>query len=230
MILNKSILIPVFISGLMLASVSVWSQSATVTPTATPVLTATAQKLSSQFGTLAGSPTNSASLVTGLRDGKAVTLVASPTSLNPTAPSATFTPATSKLGYGNINIALSLAKADLAKQGITNPTPSQLAAALNGGSITTATGTVAMRGVLAQRQDGLGWGQIANAMGVKLGSVVSASKTGAAGGKSGQAAKSGSEGKSGMAHANSSQGSGGRSGGGGNGSGGGGGGGGHGGK
>jgi hypothetical protein len=227
MILKNAILMPVFITGLMLGSASVWSQSTPVLPTATPVLTAPAQKLSTQYGTWAGSPTNSASLVTGLRDGKAVTLVASPGSLNPTAPSATFTPATGKLGYGNINIALSLAKADLAKQGIANPTPSQLAAALNGGSITTATGMVAMRGVLAQRQEGLGWGQIANAMGVKLGSVVSASKTGAAGGKSGHAAKSGSQGQSGMAHANSSQGGGGRSGGGGNG---GGGGGGHGGK
>ena len=227
MILKKTILIPVFIAGLMLASASVWSQSTPVTPTATPVFAAPAEKLSTQYGTWAGSPTNSAALVTGLREGKAVTLVASPTGLNPTAPSASFTPATGKLGYGNINIALSLAKADLAKQGITNPTPGQLAAALNGGSITTATGSVALRGVLAQRQEGLGWGQIANAMGVKLGSVVSASKTEAAGGKSGQASKTGTQGKSGMAHSNSSQG-GGRSGG--NGGGGGGGGGGHGGK
>jgi hypothetical protein len=225
MILKKTILIPVFIACLMLASAAVWSQSTPVTPTASPALAAPAQKLSTQYGTWAGSPTNSTSLVTGLREGKAVTLVASPTSLNPTAPPATFTPATGKLGYGNINIALSLAKADLSKQGITNPTPSQLAAALNGGSITTATGPVAMRGVLAQRQEGLGWGQIANAMGVKLGSVVSASKTGASG-KSGHAAKSGSEGKSGMEHSNSGQGGGGRSGG----NGGGGGGGGHGGK
>jgi hypothetical protein len=232
MILKNAILMPVFITGVLLASASVWSQPAPVMPTATPVLTAPAQKLSTQYGSWAGSPTNSASLVTGLRDGKAVTLVASPGSLNPTAPSTTFTPATGKLGYGNINIALSLAKADLAKQGIPNPTPTQLAAALNGGSITTATGMVAMRGVLAQRQEGLGWGQIANAMGVKLGPVVSASKTGAAGGKNGHAAKSGSEGNSGMSHANSSQGGGGRSGGGGNGGGGngGGGGGGHGGK
>jgi hypothetical protein len=213
MILKKTILISVFLTGLMLASASVWSQSAPVTPIATPALTAPAQKLSSQYGVWAGSPTNSASLVTGLRDGKAVNLVASPSSLNPTAPSATFTPATGKLGYGNVNIALSLAKADLAKQGIANPTPSQLAAALNGGSITTATRTVAMRGVLAQRREGLGWGQIAKAMGVKLGSVVSASKTGAAGGKSGHASKAGAQGKSGAEHSNSGQGGGGRSGG-----------------
>jgi hypothetical protein len=43
--------------------------------------------------------------------------------------------------------------------------------------IITAKGSVTMAGVLAQRQSGLGWGQIANNMGVKLGSVVSASKT-----------------------------------------------------
>lgn len=216
MTLKKTILLPVFILGLTLAGTPGFAQlipSTPPAPTATPGITAPTQKLSSQYGAWAGSPSNSTSLVTGLRDGKVVTLVASPSSANPTAPPATFTPATGKLGYGNINIALSLAKADLAKQGITNPTPTQLAAALNGGSITTATGPVAMRGVLAQRQKGLGWGQIANAMGVKLGSVVSASKTGAAGGKSGHASKAGSQGKSGSVHFNSGQGGGGHSGG-----------------
>lgn len=69
-------------------------------------------------------------------------------------------------------------QADLAKVGITAPTPEQLAAALNGGEVTTEDGqTITFAGILAQRQSGMGWGAIANAMGVKLGAVVSASKT-----------------------------------------------------
>ena len=56
------------------------------------------------------------------------------------------------------NIALSLAEASLKQQGITNPTSEQLQGAL--------------MGVLKQRADGKGWGQIANSMGFKLGEVV----------------------------------------------------------
>jgi uncharacterized membrane protein YgcG len=81
------------------------------------------------------------------------------------------------MGYGNINIALALAKTALAKQGITNPTPAQLAAALNGGNITLTNGTVVtMTGILTQRSAGMGWGKIAQTMNVKLGTVVSASQ------------------------------------------------------
>ncbi|MBT9614183.1 MAG: hypothetical protein IV108_13045, partial [Burkholderiales bacterium] len=41
----------------------------------------------------------------------------------------------------------------------------------------TGTTTVQLRGVLTQRAAGQGWGQIANGMGVKLGSVVSGTKS-----------------------------------------------------
>lgn len=163
-------------------------------------------QLSSQYLGLAGSPKNADSLVAGLRDGTRITLVASPDGQNPGAPSATFTPATGKLGYGNVNIALSLAKADLAKVGVSNPTPAQLAAALNGGTISTATGSVTLAGILAQRQDGLGWGQIANRMGVKLGALVSASKTDKAGPKTAQVSSAHASGKSGEAHSSSDHG------------------------
>jgi hypothetical protein len=71
------------------------------------------------------------------------------------------------MGYGNIRIALRLAQTQLASQGIRNPTPAELQGALIGvpGSPT--------QGVLQMRAAGMGWGQIANAMGVKLGTVVS---------------------------------------------------------
>lgn len=148
----------------------------TATPVATPTGTSVKQ-LSTQYRTLAGSTQNADALVTGLRDGSSVTLSSGTTGTNAGAPSATFTPVTGKMGYGNINIALALAKADLTKQGITNPTPAQLAAALNGGVVTGTKGSTSMVGVLTQRQSGMGWGAIAKSMGVKLGSVVSASKT-----------------------------------------------------
>jgi hypothetical protein len=142
-------------------------------PTA-PVVTAprpVSEKLVGDYTGWAGSRQNAEALVQGLRTGSPVTLGG--------ASGTTFTPSTTtKLGTGEVNIALSLAKTSLAQQGITQPTPAQIAAALNGGTVTTAKGTQTLSGVLTQRQSGMGWGQIANAMGVKLGSVVSASKSG----------------------------------------------------
>lgn len=94
------------------------------------------------------------------------------------------------------DFATDLAKADLAKQGITDPSSGQLADAV--------------KSIQDQRASGLGWGQIANSMGVRLGDVVSAAnrssmagsagKAGAAGsGKAGGAGMSGSAGASGGA-------------------------------
>ncbi len=88
---------------------------------------------------------------------------------------------TTAMNKGQTDIAASLAKAQLAQYGITQPTPEQLNAALNGGAISTGTGasakTVQLQGVRTQRAAGQGWGQIANGMGVKLGTVVSGAKS-----------------------------------------------------
>lgn len=136
-------------------------------------------RLSDQFSTFAGSDTNAQALVNGLRNGTAivldqVTLNADGTS---TIASTTIQPVTGKLGYGNVKIALSLAEASLAQAGITDPTTAEIAAALNGGSLTLADGTtVALQGVLAARAAGEGWGQIANSMGFKLGDVMRSPK------------------------------------------------------
>jgi hypothetical protein len=126
-------------------------------------------RLASRYSTFAGSPQNAESLVEGLRTGTPISLSPSPTGPNTTAPAASLSPATGKMGYGNINIALALAKTSLARQGITNPTPSQLSATLGG--------------LLSQKADGVGWGRIAKGMGVKLGAVVSASHTSRSGKK-----------------------------------------------
>jgi len=114
-------------------------------------LRAQAESLIQKYAPLAGSEDNAKSLVTGLRDGTAVKLSSGTTSTSFTSP-------TGKMGYGNVNLALSLAEARLKQQGITNPTSEQLQGAL--------------MGVLQQRADGKGWGQIANSMGFKLGEVV----------------------------------------------------------
>src|SRR5439155_22927542 len=72
-------------------------------------------------------------------------------------PDGRFNPRFKKMGYGNIENALALAEASLPKQGVTKPTAAQLKTALTG--------------VLQQRADGKGWGEIAHSMGLKLGDV-----------------------------------------------------------
>jgi hypothetical protein len=124
-------------------------------------------RLVDKFARFAGSRTNAESLVNGLRNDQEVKLTST------TQGSASFTPKTDKMGFGNVNIALTLAKATLAEQGITRPTPDQLKAALNGGMITTSSGKqVTFTGILTQRADGLGWGKIAQANGFKLGELM----------------------------------------------------------
>ncbi|QCB46286.1 hypothetical protein [Hydrogenophaga sp. PAMC20947] len=58
------------------------------------------------------------------------------------------------------DFATHLALADLSKQGITNPTPAEVNAAV--------------QSIQAQRTSGMGWGEIAHSLGLKLGPVVSA--------------------------------------------------------
>lgn len=132
-------------------------------------------RLATSYTGLAGSTGNAQALVDGLRGGTAIVLVTPATATSP-AVQTPFTPATGKLGFGNVNIALSLAQAELTKAGITEPTAAQLQAALNGGAVTTATGTVQFPGVLALRAQDQGWGQIAKTLGLKVGDVVSAAK------------------------------------------------------
>lgn len=154
-----------------------------------------AQKIASSFVNLAGSKENALALVIGLRNGTDVTLktVAPATTPPPTTPptttppstttttTTTIDPPTGKMGWGNVKIALALAQDVLLKAGITKPTAAQLQAALDGGTVTRADGTTAtLKGVLQMRADGMGWGQIAQAGGTKLGTVMKTIKPEAA--------------------------------------------------
>lgn len=138
------------------------------------------QRLVNEFATFSGSQENAASLVSGLRSGGAVTLVGSSatgtttgtaggtTSTTTSASSdseVSFVSPTGPMGWGEVRHALTYARESLADQGITQPTPSQLKAALIGGAVTSADGTASTStGVLQLRSQGMGWGQIAHTL------------------------------------------------------------------
>jgi len=139
-------------------------------------------KLSADFSSFLGAEAKA--VVTGLRNGMPITLTASTAGTTPgstpTTTTTTITPPTGKMGFGNVFISLALAKQQLSQLGITQPTPAQLQAGLSGGTITSGTGTTAtstnLAGILTLRSQNMGWGQIAQKLGFKLGSVVSGLK------------------------------------------------------
>lgn len=139
--------------------------------------TVPSEKLVTNFSGFAGSTENSASLVHGLRTGSPITLTDPAVAGGPPPTSTTFTSPTKPMGYGNIRIALSLAETQLASQGITNPTATELQGALMGTTTTGPGGTTTTDGILQMRASGMGWGQIANSMGYKLGPVMSGHQT-----------------------------------------------------
>src|SRR5687768_12123447 len=122
-------------------------------------------QLIEKYDRFAGSDRNARELVEGLRNDSQV-------DLSKGGKTTSFKPATDKMGYGNVDLALGLAQASLAEHGIHNPTPEQIKAALNGGTITTKSGQrVTLAGVLKLRASGMGWGQVAHKLGVKVGDV-----------------------------------------------------------
>lgn len=131
-------------------------------------------QLVERYAALAGSRDNADALVRGLREGDTVTLARWNSSV-------VFIPPTGKMGNGNVDQALALAQATLAKHGLSSPTPTELAYALMGGNVKTPnSGTIALDGILRLRSEGKGWGQIAQAYGLKLGEAKRAEKAEAA--------------------------------------------------
>ena len=183
-------------------------------------------KVGGEFNSFLGS--NSNTVVSGLRNGSPITLTT--TTLTPSntpgaAPIPTTTttiinPPTGKMGFGNVFTSLALAKQQLGQLGISQPTPEQLQAALTGGTITTGTGSTAtttnLQGILTMRSQNMGWGQIAQKLGTKLGPVVSGLKsanqsmstagTSSAGTQSATSSGSGIVSGSGKSYGNSGQG------------------------
>ena len=134
-------------------------------------------KITSDFSHFLGN-VDSQAVVTGLRHGSWT--YTTPDSTGTGTTTTTVVLPTGKMGHGNVYTSLALAQHKLGQYGITQPTEAELHAALLGGSITssnaTTTTTHELQGVLTMRSDGMGWGQIAQAYGTKLGSVVSAMK------------------------------------------------------
>ena len=128
-------------------------------------------RLSAEFRSFAGSARNAQSLVIGLRDGSEIIL---DHSVNGSSSGISFAPPTGRMGYSNVSIALSLARQYLAGQGIKHPTTQQLQAALVGGTITgpQSGNSVRLEGILQLKVRGMGWGKIANFLGIKLGSII----------------------------------------------------------
>jgi len=148
-------------------------------------------KISSDFSSFLGSDANA--VVIGLRNGTPITLTSTTTTPSPTpgglpvttTTTTVITPPTGPMGFGNVYISLALAKQQLSTLGITQPTPEQLQAALTGGTITQTTGTGAtatttttnLQGILTMRSQNMGWGQIAQKLGFKLGPVIAGMKS-----------------------------------------------------
>ncbi len=148
-------------------------------------------KISGDFSSFLGSDANA--VVTGLRNGTPITLK-NPTTMPSTTTggvpttitsNTVITPPTGQMGHGNVYITLALAKQQLSALGISQPTPSQLQAALTGGTISQTTGTGAsatttttnLDGILTLRSQNMGWGQIAQKLGYKFGPVMSGMKS-----------------------------------------------------
>lgn len=130
------------------------------------------RKIAADFVGFAGSQENAEALAAGLRNGSEITLTGA------SGATTTFTPSTGTMGNGNVYNSLALAKQQLANVGITDPTPEQIQATLNGGTVTGADGaSYELQGILQMRSDGMGWGQIAKSQGMNLGKVVSSMKS-----------------------------------------------------
>lgn len=153
------------------------------------------ERLVTEFAPWLGSPHEAEILAQSLRSGQ-------PTGSG----AASVVPATGALAYGEARLALKLAQATLAQEGIAQPNAAQLQAALHGGTLDTAAGPKALPGVLPQRAQGQSWGAMAQGVGLSVEDLIppraatpkktSASKASKAKKKSGKAASSKASGKS----------------------------------
>lgn len=135
--------------------------------------TVVSDKTAADFSSFYGQD-NSQSLAEGLRSGSEITLTTQ--APDGSISTATFTPPTTgSMGNGNVYISMALAQQQLTAAGITQPTAQQIQTAMVGGTL--VPGGQPVEGVLQMRASGMGWGQIANSLGVKLGRVIGGMKS-----------------------------------------------------
>lgn len=142
-----SLTVPLAAAAQTTGTTTTTTTTAPTTATTTTNTTVSMDKLVDKYATLAGSKENAKKLVTGLRDGGDIKIG-----------SETIKTPTDKMGVGNVNIALALTEAKLDQDGIEKPSAKQL--------------NTALTEVLKMRADGMGWGQIAHKMDMKLGDVM----------------------------------------------------------
>jgi hypothetical protein len=143
-------------------------------------------RLVDRYADLAGSTDAASKLVTQLRTGGDFTVTETVTTTTTNADGTTTTQtstvdrtvpnAAGPMGWGEVNITLSLAQAlvDSGKYADLQSALSGTATTVTNADGTTTTTTSG--GVLAMRADGMGWGAIAKELGFNLGTLMSASK------------------------------------------------------
>ena len=113
-------------------------------------------RLARQYTVFAGSTRNALNLISGLRNNSEITLQDS-------EGEASFTPPTVPMGWSRVQRILNLARAGLTSLGIEHPQPSEIAAALMGGTLSTDHGLVGFPGVLRMYSERIDWTRIAHA-------------------------------------------------------------------
>lgn len=178
------LLLSIAIGAALLAAVPAFAQSTGDDTTVIAKASVPQSRLVSRYTDLAGSDAAATDLVNDLRTGVDFSVTtdvtttvtnADGTTTTTTAPvTTTIANPNGAMGWGEVNITLSLAQALLDSGAATD-----LQSALTGttttvtnpdGTITTTTAG----GVLAMRADGMGWGQIAKELGFNLGTLISA--------------------------------------------------------
>ena len=120
-------------------------------------------KIAAGFVALTGSAENALALVAALREGVSVQLLypgATPESL---PRHVAIDPPTAPMDWSDVRMSLMMARDALTGFGVLRPSGEQLQAVLLGGEVAVpGARSVAFRGVLRMRADGLGWGRIAS--------------------------------------------------------------------
>ena len=116
---------------------------------AAPAPQTDASRLAGQYAQWAGGQSNADALIAGLRTGTPVTLVTN--GADRSVSIAGFTP-NGPMSYGAVSNALNNAQRSLSRLGISHPSAEQIQAALIGGEIATANGSVVpVKGSVAAR-------------------------------------------------------------------------------
>jgi hypothetical protein len=124
-------------------------------------------RLARQYAAFAGTTRNALNLIAGLRNGSTIVL-------NGGEGEVSFKPPTAPMGWSRVQRILNLARAGLTSLGIESPQPSQIMAALMGGTLRMGAGVVGFPGVLRMHSERIDWTRIAHAFALAAPSSSSA--------------------------------------------------------